>query len=522
MSVAHELSGFLPPGGGESMNRTTWLQDRRMQKFRDVLSRWERKELSAMEAGELLGCSERQFRRYRQRYDEDGLEGLVDKRLGRASEKRVPVDEIAWMLDQYRRHHPGWTVKHFHEHLQERHSFRWGYTWTKTQLHAAGLVERAKRRGAHRRKRPRKPCIGMMLHQDGSRFAWLAGQADLDLIVTMDDATSEIYSARGLADVFTTRGLPASLYTDRGSHYFFTPQAGEAVDKDRLTQLGRALKQLGIEHIPAYSPQARGRSERMFATLQDRLPKELKLAAIRDMGAANQFLREVYVPAHNARFTRPAALPESAFVPVSDATSLRDILCVQEQRIVARDNTVSFSRRKLQLPESPLRHHYVKARVIVREYPDGTLAIFHGPRCIGRYDAAGQEIVAPTAQPGLVLAAVKAWPGRTGARRTRGATASLDRVSTPGQQQATGRDEETGFQVEQRNWTPLGARSALTNTENGAEGHSASPRPATTKSGQMMCYENRTTSKATDTTPQSHVSLAHELSGLGSTRVVRF
>jgi transposase len=216
------------------MNRTTWLQDRRMQKFRDVLSRRERKELSAMEAGELLGCSERQFRRYRQRYDEDGLEGLVDKRLGRASEKRVPVDEIAWMLDQYRRHHPGWTVKHFHEHLQERHSFRWGYTWTKTQLHAAGLVARAKRRGAHRRKRPRKPCIGMMLHQDGSRFAWLAGQADLDLIVTMDDATSEIYSAflveeegtassfRGLADVFTTRGLPASLYTDRGSHYFFT------------------------------------------------------------------------------------------------------------------------------------------------------------------------------------------------------------------------------------------------------------------------------------------------------------
>lgn len=390
------------------MNRTMWLQDRRMQKFRDVLSRWERKELSAMEAGELLGCSERQFRRYRQRYDEDGLEGLVDKRLGRASEKRVAVDEIAWMLDHYRRHHQGWTVKHFHEHLQERHSFRWGYTWTKTQLHAAGLVERAKRRGAHRRKRPRKPCIGMMLHQDGSRFAWLAGQAELDLIVTMDDATSEIYSAflveeegtassfRGLADVFTTRGLPASLYTDRGSHYFFTPQAGEAVDKDRLTQLGRALKQLGIEHIPAYSPQARGRSERMFGTLQDRLPKELKLAAIRNIGAANQFLREVYVPAHNARFTRPAALPESAFVPVSDATSLRDILCVQEERIVARDNTVSFSRRKLQLPESPLRHHYVKARVIVREYPDGTLAIFHGPRCIGRYDASGQEIVAPT------------------------------------------------------------------------------------------------------------------------------
>src|SRR5215208_4120673 len=462
------------------MNRTTWLQDRRMQKFRDVLSRWERKELSAMEAGELLGCSERQFRRYRQRYDEDGLEGLVDKRLGRASEKRVPVDEIAWMLDQYRRHHQGWTVKHFREHLQERHSFRWGYTWTKTQLHAAGLVERAKRRGAHRRKRPRKPCIGMMLHQDGSRFAWLAGQADLDLIVTMDDATSEIYSAflveeegtassfRGLADVFTTRGLPASLYTDRGSHYFFTPQAGEAVDKDRLTQLGRALKQLGIEHIPAYSPQARGRSERMFGTLQDRLPKELKLAAIRDIGAANQFLREVYVPAHNARFTRPAALPESAFVPVSDA-SLRDILCgpggtdrrPRQHRELQPAQAAAAGKSVAPPLCQGARDRSRISRRHTRNLP--WTAVYRPLRRLRPGDRRPDP-----AQPGLVLAAVKAWPGRTGARRTRGATASLDRVSTPGQQQATGRDEETGFQVEQRNWTPLGARSALTNTENGA------------------------------------------------------
>ena len=190
----------------------------------------------------------------------------------------------------------------------------------KTQLHAAGLVERAKRRGAHRRKRPRKPCEGMMLHQDGSRFAWLAGQAELDLIVTMDDATSTLYSAflveeegtastfRALLEVFTPGACPASLYTDRGSHYFFTPKAGEAVDKERLTQVGRALDRLGIEHIPAYSPEARGRSERMFATLQDRLPKELKLAGIATIEAANRFIREVYLPAHNARFARPPAL----------------------------------------------------------------------------------------------------------------------------------------------------------------------------------------------------------------------
>jgi hypothetical protein len=184
--------------------------------------------------------------------------------------------------------------------LQQHHSFGWGYTWTKTQLHAAGLVERAKRRGAHRRRRPRKPCVGMMLHQDASRFAWLAGQPELDLIVTLDDASSEIYSAflveeegtgstlQALLEVFTDQGLPSSLYTDRGSHYFFTPKTGEEVNKNRLTQVGRALKQLGIEHIPAYSPEARGRSERMFATLQDRLPKELRLAGINDIDEANR------------------------------------------------------------------------------------------------------------------------------------------------------------------------------------------------------------------------------------------
>ncbi len=384
------------------MNRAAWLQDRRMKKFRDVLSRWERRDLSALEAGELLGCSERQFRRYRQRYEEEGLEGLIDKRLGKASAKRVPVDEVDWMLEQYRTHHMGWNVNHFHEHLRGRHGFRWGYTWTKTQLHAAGLVDRAGRRGAHRRKRPRKPCVGMMLHQDASRFAWLAGEGELDLIVTMDDATSTIYSAflveeegtastfRALLEVFTAQGLPSSLYTDRGSHYFLTPKAGEAVDKGQPTQVGRALARLGIEHIPAYSPEARGRSERMFGTLQDRLAKELELAGIRDIKAANRFIGEVYLPAHNARFARPALLEESAFVGVGDPASLVETLCIEDERIVARDNTVAYERRRLQLPESRARAHYVKARVKVREYPDGTLAVFHGPRLLARYDAEGQ------------------------------------------------------------------------------------------------------------------------------------
>src|ERR1700686_3314334 len=338
-----------------------------------------------LEAGELLGVSERQFRPYRARYEEDGLDGLLDRRLGRPSPKRVPSADAQMMLELYGEGYRGWNVKHFHEHLVRDHGVRWGYTWVKTQLHTAGLVERAKKRGAHRRRRERKPWEGMMLHQDGSQAAWLAGQPQLDLIVTMDDATSTIYAAflieeegtvstfRALLDVFTAYGLPSSLYTDRGSHYFYTPKADGPVDKDRLTQVGRALKHLGIEHIPAYSPEARGRSERMFGTLQDRLIKELAKAGIRAIAAGNRWIRDVYLPAHNARFAKPAAVPETAFV-MADAAALAETLCVQEERVVGRDNTVSFGGLKLQLPESPLRHHFVKARVRVHRYPDGALA----------------------------------------------------------------------------------------------------------------------------------------------------
>jgi transposase len=387
------------------MNRAAWLQDRRMQKFRDVFGRWEAGDLSMMEAGELLGMSERQFRRYRDRYEEDGVEGLVDRRLGKPSSKRVPATERERMLALYREVYRGWNVQHFHEHLRRDHGFRWGYTWVKTQLHTAGLVERAKRRGAHRRKRERKPFEGMMLHQDGSRAGWLAGEPPLDLIVTMDDATSTIYSAflveeegtassfRGLLETFTTHGLPSSLYTDRGSHYLYTPHADGPVDKRHLTQVGRALKHLGIEHIPAYSPEARGRSERMFGTLQDRLIKELALAGITNIAAANRFIRKIYLPQHNARFAKPAALTDSAFV-AADPALLSEVLCIEEELIVARDNTVVYGRRHLQLPATPSRAHYVKATVRIREYPDGCLAVFHGPRRLARYDAAGKVLKA--------------------------------------------------------------------------------------------------------------------------------
>lgn len=400
------------------MNRTTWLQDHRMRKFRDVLSRWEARELSCLEAGELLGCSDRQFRRLRHRFEEEGLAGLADKRLGKASEKRVPVDELEWMLSEYRTRHMGWTVKHFHEHLVARHNFGWSYTWTKTQLHTAGLVDRAKRRGVHRRKRPRKPIEGMMLHQDASRHAWLTEGPPLDLVVTMDDATSEITSAfltpeegtassfRGLAETFSDKGLPSSLYTDRGSHYFVTTKAGEAVDKSRLTQVGRALGKLGVEHIAAYSPQARGRSERMFSTLQNRLPKELALAGIAEIKAANRFIAEIYLPAHNARFSKTPEIAGSAYVAVDPAV-LCEVLCIEVERVVGCDNTVVFGKLRLQLPESPIRRHFVKARVKVRHYPDGAFSVFHGPRCIARYDKDGMlvELADPAVSTSIKQAA---------------------------------------------------------------------------------------------------------------------
>ena len=381
------------------MRRTEVLQGVRMMKFRDVFGRFEESSLSKLEAAELLGVNERTFRRWCRRYEDEGEAGLFDRRLGKPSPKRVPAAEAEDIETLYRERYLGFTAKHFHEHAVRNHGLRWGYTWTKTYLQERGHLKKAPRRGAHRRKRVRKPLPGMMLHQDGSRHCWLPGLAGaLDLIVTLDDATGTIYSAflveeegtfsslQGLCEVFAAHGLPLSLYTDRGSHYFFTPEAGGKVDKRTVTQVGRALAQLGIEHIAAYSPQARGRSERVFRTLQDRLPKELDLAGIADVAAANRFIAESFLPDYNCRFAVAAAEPGTAFVAVP-AAQWHDVLCVQEERVVGNDNTVAFQGLRLQLPRSRMRAHFVKARVRVHHYPDGTHAVFHGPQCLARYHA---------------------------------------------------------------------------------------------------------------------------------------
>ena len=370
-------------------------------RFEALLDRQERGELSQIEAAEMLGVSERTFRRWRDRLRDEGPAGLADRRIGKPSGRRAAADEILRMLGLYREHYAEFTVKHFHEQLVKRHDWRLGYTVTKLQLHRAGLVKPAPRRGAHRKKRPRRPMPGMLLHQDASRHAWLDGVPPLDLVVTLDDATSEVYSAflveeegtassfRGLAEVVAAKGLFCALYTDRGSHYFHTPTAGGKVSRTQPTQVGRALAQLGIEHIAAYSPEARGRSERVFRTLQDRLPKELRLAGITDIEAANRWLAEVYLPEHNARFAVPAEQDGSAFV--ADRTGAwRDILCIQEERLVGNDNTVKWKRLALQIPPSPLRPHFVRARVRVLEYPDGRLAVCWGPHRLADYDAAGR------------------------------------------------------------------------------------------------------------------------------------
>lgn len=368
-------------------------------RFEEAYEGWQARRLTQEEAARLLGVGERTFRRYIDRYEEAGLEGLIDKRLEQVSQRRAPVDEVLAVTERYRRRQLGWNVKHFYAWYRREGGGR-SYSWVKNTLQRVGLVTKAVKGGTHRTRRERAPWPGMMLHQDGSTHEWVAGQ-QWDLIVTMDDATNEHYSMffvpeegtassfQGVREVIVNRGLFSSLYTDRGSHYWHTPEAGGKVDKVNLTQFGRAMKHLGIDMIPAYSPEARGRSERAFATHQGRLPQELAAAGIATLEAANRYLEEVYRPAFNAEFQQPAREEGSAFVPWIGG-SLDDILCEQYERTVGHDNCVRFEGITLQIPPDRHRCHYVKAKVRVHCYPDGSLAVFHGPRKLANYEAEGR------------------------------------------------------------------------------------------------------------------------------------
>ena len=384
------------------MRTSELLQEVRKMRFLGIYERWERGYLTQEEAGDLLGMSGRNFRRYIERYHAEGESGLLDKRLTQASNRCAPVDEVMALCDLYSGRYSGWNVKHFYSFYRRDHQGSRSYTWVKNKLQEHGLVKKAKGRGKHRRQRERKPMQGMMLHQDGSTHEWVPGK-EWDLIITLDDATNRHYSMffvaeegtdssfRGMREVIEAFGLPCSLYTDRGSHYWHTPKAGGPVDKKNPTQFGQAMKHLGIEMIPAYSPEARGRCERMFDTHQKRLPRELALHGITDMEAANRYLADQYMPAFNEEFAVPAAVDGSAFVAWFGG-DLDNILCEKHERVVSKDNTVSFKGRKLQIPADEYRCHYVKARVRVHCYPNGNMAVFHGPRRLAEYDADGALI----------------------------------------------------------------------------------------------------------------------------------
>jgi transposase len=380
------------------MSQTRSVQEVRKMHFLDVLSIWTEGRLVQEDAARMLGICDRTFRRYIERYKEEGIEGLADKRLIQASTRKAPVDEVVELVGRYKAKYRGWNAKHFHSWYRREGGER-SYTWVKIQLQQAKEITKAPRRGAHRRRRERAALPGMMIHQDGSTHEWVPGKK-WDLIDTMDDANSEHYSMfftdqegtasslRGLKEVILAHGLPCSIYTDRGSHYWLTPKAGGKVDKSTPTQFGRAMHQLGIEMIPAYSPEARGRSERMFLTHQDRLVKELALAGITTMAAANRYLDDVYRPAFNREFMVPAAEVGNSFVPAA-LEQLEDILCEQHDRTVSRDNCVSFEGLTLQIPADQYRCNYVKAAVRVHRYPDGALALFHGPRKLANYNPDG-------------------------------------------------------------------------------------------------------------------------------------
>ena len=389
------------------MKPTQVLQEIRKMRFEEAYEGWNEGRLTQAEAARILGVCERSFRRYRVSYEADGLDGLIDRRLEKTSNRQAPVDEVMAMTDEYRCRYIGWNVKHFHSWYQRTGGTR-SYTWVKKHLQKAELVPKALMRGTHRKRRDRSALPGMMIHQDGSTHAWVVGQM-WDLIDTMDDATSEHYSMffveeegtassfQGVHDVIETRGLFSSFYSDRGSHYWHTPEAGGKVDRDNPTQFGRALRHLGIEMIAAYSPEARGRSERAFGTHQGRLPNELAAAGIKDRETANRYLREVYMPAFNAEFAWKAQEDGTAFVPWIGG-NLDDILCEQYERTVGNDNCVRFEGLSLQIPADRHRCHYVKARVRVHRYADDNLAVFHGPRKLADYNKEGKGLTQPLKQ----------------------------------------------------------------------------------------------------------------------------
>ena len=372
-------------------------------KVQDVLLKAMAKKITWWAAAEIIGVTDRTMRRWRQRLEEHGYSGLADRRKGKMSFRRVPLKTVAEVLGLYQQKYYDLNVRHFHEKLREEHGIELSYTWVYKALLGAGLVQKRRQRAARRSGRERRPLVGMLLHIDGSNHQWFNDDRWYDLLVILDDANSEIYYAQlveeectrtvmaGLREVIEQKGLFCALYSDRGSHFFVTPRAGEEVDKQRLTQVGRALRELGVQMIPAYSPQARGRSERNFGTWQGRLPQELRLAGIQTLEEANRFLREHYIGDFNAKFMVAAAQKGTAFRRCS-RTDLDWIFTIQTERVVAKDNTVAIGNRRWQIEQSRFRHTLAGCSVMIHEHLDGRISIRYGPHVLAQFDAAGETI----------------------------------------------------------------------------------------------------------------------------------
>jgi len=375
-------------------------------KLQDVMLRAMAKRITWFQAAEILGISCRQMQRWKTRFKLHGYEGLFDRRRGIPSPKRVPLKTVEEVLRLYQEQYFDFNVRHFHEKLSSEHHIQLSYTWVKQALQGAGLVKTRRKRGKHRKRRPRRPLPGMLLHIDASQHRWFSDDRWYDLLVIMDDATSEIYYAQlveeestrtvmiALREVIELKGLFCALYSDRASHFFLTPKTGEPVDHNRLTQVGRALRELNIQLIPAYSPQARGRSERGFGTWQGRLPQELRLRELTTIDAANQFLRAQYISEFNQRFTVKAAERGTAFVP-HKRKDLDLVFSLQHERVVGRDNTINFANRNWQLERTKLRGTLAGCRVVVHEHLDDTLSITFGPHVVGRYRTEAVEMTPP-------------------------------------------------------------------------------------------------------------------------------
>ena len=378
----------------------------RAMKVQEVILRALSGQLTWLQAADILGRSPRSIRRLRWRYEHYGYDGLLDRRRQTPSPKRAAVTEVERMLHLYRAHYQGFNVRHFLRKARREHGVPFCYAFVKQALQGAGLVPKRRPRGRHRRRREPRPCLGELLHLDGSRHRWLALVPDqyLTLLAVVDDATKQVLYAAlsdggestaavmtALRAVLTTWGLPMALYTDRAHWAAHTPVAGGAADRTKLTQVGRALAHLGIEHILGYSPQARGRSERMNGTLQGRLVHELRVAGITTVAAANRYLRERFLPDFNAEFAHPPAAPVPAFVALG-RVDLEQILCHQDARVVARDNTVVLDGVVLQLAKQPGRRSCAGLHVVVRRHLDGRHSVWLGSRRLGLYDARGRTL----------------------------------------------------------------------------------------------------------------------------------